>query len=368
MNFTTINNVQADAHAFRVTLNLVLHSEVCPLDLAAVIENLRDEHDWNRHKLTKLELESIYAHLDNEVCAKALEEWDAETYRMRDWGFPFWRPDYNEWWDGENHAVDCKLCGHKHNRYEFPVVNRVNGNEIWTGSTCIVKYGVTVDGDACAETAIAKLRDIMGRSKNAQKRHEWEKAHPEAESAIDRVREALPVANRKYLPWSVQRACDAAGDRILPHNFESQRKLLGKWGRAAVKYYDKNGMLTPQRTEELWEKVGDNWEDGPMLRVADLIVAKYAEATENDPTELARKYWEKFIADHPHMNDYQRRQVEYFRRNGYGRGTLYRRNLDLVAEIEQQHKARANRKADDPAATNAAAAAKAAAVSKLPWS
>jgi len=365
MSFSTINNVQADAHAFRVTLNIILHSSNCPDDLEAVIEVLRDEHGWNRHKLSKLELESIYAHLDSDLCTEALAEWNVESHRMRDWGFPFWRPDYHEWYDGKHRAVDCRLCGHRDNRYEFPLVNTTNGNEIWTGSTCIVKYGVTVDGDACAETALQKLRDIMGKSKNAQKRHQWQEEHPEAEAAIDRIRAALPICNRKYIPWNILNVCDAVtGDRVLPHNFESQRKLLGKWGRAAVKYFDKNEMLTPQRTEELWEKIGDNWADGPMLKTADWIVAKYDEASQHDPTELARKYWTQFIADHPHMNEYQRSRVEYLQRRGYGRATLYDRNAALIVEIEDQHKARANRKADDPAPN---AASKAAALKKMPW-
>ena len=185
--FQTINNVAADAHGFRVTLNIISQSTNCPPDLKAVVETLRDDHNWNRHKLSKVEMESIYAHLDSEVCGHALGEWNVESHRMRDWGFPFWRSDHTEWWDGEHRAVDCQLCGHRDNRYEFPLVNLKTGEEIWTGSTCIVKYGVTVDGDACAETALKKLNSMKKKSKTAQTKDAWEKAYPDADVVIERL-------------------------------------------------------------------------------------------------------------------------------------------------------------------------------------
>ena len=206
---------------------------------------------------------------------------------------------------------------------------------------------MTVDGDGCAETALAKLRGCMGQSKKAQARHEWEKAHPDHAEAMATIEAALPITNRKYIPWGVRGAVDESGTRILPMNFESQRKALGKWARAASKYYSKNGHLTPQRTRELWtERPDGTWGDGEMLVRARSIVADWERATANDPREVraqaSRAFWGRFIADHPHMNRYQRSRVDYWMRRGYLLDDLYESNRSLVTEIEQQH---ANRSA-----------------------
>ena len=360
MTFSTINNTPADAHAFRVTLNIIMHSSTCPDDLAAVVERLRDDYNWDRNRLTKIELESVYAHLDSEICQQALSEWDAETLRMRDWGFPFWRNDYASWWDGENRAVDCKLCGHKHNRYEFPIVNAVNGNEIWTGSTCIVKYGVTVDGDGCAETALAKLRGIMGKSKTAQKRDAWEKEHPDAEATIDRIRAVMGVCSRKYMPWSLKNVVDEDGVRILTYTFERQRVAIRKWGKAAIKYFDKHGMLTPKRTDELWTATDAGWVDGMILEMVDAVATTIERVEENSPATN----WSRFIAAHPRMNRYQRSQIEYLQRNSISRSQCYPSKLALIEEIEEQHKAPTAAKTEDEAAAKAAAKA---ADEDMPW-
>lgn len=370
----TLNNVDSDAHAFRVTMNLTGHSQCCPDDLKEVITKLIEEYEWDRRKLTPIELEVIYANMDAQLAADVLEEWDVESLRMRDWGFPWWREDHHEWWDGHSRSVDCRLCGHRDNRYEFPLVNRVNGAEIWTGSTCIVKFGVTVDGDGCAETAIAALRAQMGLSKKAQKRAEWVAEHPDAEEMIALVEEALPIANRRWIPWQVRQAVDDYGHRILPNNFESQRRLFGKWARATVKYFHKNGMLTPKRTHELWEmtsevteadgSVSRTWAAGDNARVAKWIVAKWEAATQHDPRAKAERYWADFARKNPVMTDFQREQVASFGRCGYRPDDLRPWNVRVVREIQA---ANGGAKPVATAETKAAEEEKKAKLAKLPW-
>ena len=329
--FVTINGVKADAHAWRVTLNILRHSTNCPLDLEVIVDRLAGELNWNRHGLTTIELESLYAHLDSDLVSAAVAEWNVETHRMRDWTFAYSRRDWREWWDGETLKVDCRLCGHRDNRFEFPLVNDSNGNEIWTGSTCIVKYGVTVDGDACAETALAKLRDLMGKSKKAQTRHQWrEQFDGLHEAAIERIRDAAAL-DRRYMRWDVRRS--------LPADWRSRMKEFGKWGRAAVKYYDKNGYLSPQRTSELWEVDGNSISDGEMLLKAAALVEQYVYARDNSDGSKAKIYWTKFISDHPNMNDYQRGRIQMLSDRGYTREALRSWNLEIVREIEEQHAA-----------------------------
>ena len=40
--------------------------------------------------------------------------------------------------------LQCELCGKPENVYQFRIVNSVTGQQIWTGSTCILKFGVKV--------------------------------------------------------------------------------------------------------------------------------------------------------------------------------------------------------------------------------
>lgn len=365
-SFNTINSVKVDAHSFRVTLNILQHSECCPDDLADVIARL-EKGGWNRHNLPADDAEVIYSDVDNDLVVEALKEWDVETARMRDWGYPMWQGFAPDWWDGHSHSTDCRLCGHRDNRYEFPLVNRKNGREIWTGSTCIVKYGVTVDGDGVAETALKKLRECMGVSKKAQTRDEWQAAHPNHADDMATIEKALPIANRKYLPWEIRRAVDEDGNRILPANFESQRNALGKWGRAATKYYRKNGYLTQQRTDDLYHDAGDNqFVEGQMLARARSIVALWDKATEHDPREMkkraARNFWSQFKAENPVMNDYQRGRVEYWEGRGYMLDDLYSRNRELVEEIRKANSATGQTAARANDRANAKKRA------KLPWS
>lgn len=365
-NFNTINSVRVDAHSFRVTLNILQHSDCCPDDLAEVIGRLQNEHGWNRHLLSDDDAEVIYSDVDNNLVEKALREWDVQTARMRDWGFPTWQGFEPAWWDGHSHSTDCRLCGHKDNRYEFPLVNGVNGKEIWTGSTCIVKYGVTVDGDGVAESALKRLRECMGVSKKAQTRHEWQEAHPEHEADMEAIEKALPIANRRYISWDIQRAVDEDGNRILPQNFDSQRHAFGKWARAASKYYRKNGYLTAQRTEDMYTMIGEEWKPGRMMERATSIVALYDRATANDPREMkrraARNFWSQFKTENPVMNDYQRSRVEYWESRGYMLDDLYSRNRDLVDEIRKANSASGRRQSAKRADSTSKK------IAKLPWS
>lgn len=336
-SFSTINSVKSDAHSFRVTLTLLRKSTVCPIEVGDLIDTLV-ENNWNRKTLNKLQWEILYTHLDNDLCAAALSEWDVETHRMRDWGFPFWRSDYKEWWDGQTRKVDCRLCGHRDNRYEFPLVNVKNNEEIWTGSTCIVKYGVTVDGEACAEEALGKLRAIMGKSKKAQTRHEWRAAHPDSDAVIAKIEEALPVCNAQYITWRIKKACDDDGTQILPWNFDSQRRLLGKWARATVKYYKKNGYLTPQRTDDIYVSTGKkSVPNGAMARTAAEIRESYDRAKECSGGKHIREFWENFIAEHPHMTTDQKDRILIFKERNQAEWALYRSGTALVEKIRTQH-------------------------------
>lgn len=327
-----LNGLPASKHAFRVTLRLLLSSTNCPDDLEVIIETLM-ENDWDQTTIPSIQLESLYAHLDSELLEEALSEWNVESHRMRDWGWPFWRRDYLDWWDGENRQVDCKLCGHKNNRYEFPILNEKNGKEIWTGSTCIVKYGVTVDGDACSENALKLLNKMKGKSKAAQTRHEWREGHPSADAAIDVVRSALPAASRKWLNRQVS--------AHLPNDYNRRRKAFAIWAKAAVKFYDKKGYLTPQRTEQLFaaDADGDTSQcfPGPMWKAANRLTEEWDTAYRQSGRAETDAYWDKFLRDYPNLTKYEKDRIRQFKLYGNRREDLYSYNEEFVARLEKAH-------------------------------
>lgn len=335
--------IEAGAHAFRVTLHLVSESSDCNPALRKTVARWAN-NDWKRSALTTIDHEVIYTYCDDATVTRAAAEWDVDTSRMRDWGFP---PAYAEWHTGAR-TTDCKLCGHKNNRFEFPLVNSVTGKEIWTGSTCIVKYGVTVDGDGCAETALATLRSKIAASKRRQSKAVWIDQNPEAPAMIKVLTAAKPFASRKYLPWGIRDARDDSGAQIWTRDLEVRRKRVGKWIRAVTKYYEKHGMLTPQRTASL---------DATTTLVADMLVA-YKQAEARTPRALAEAEWTAFGAKYDKiMTPIERSMILRFGKQGYSRDRLYPHKLSQVVAIEKRATADCRpRKAADKAIQGA-----------LPW-
>ncbi len=308
MALATINNVSADAHARRVTLNLVRHSVACPSDLRAVLNKLAAT-GWAWNALSSVDMEQIFATVDAELCEVVKAEYEVDTSTMRDYGFPYWRDGKTpDWFVGE-HEVDCRLCGHKHNRYEFLARNTQGGGDIWMGSTCIRKFGIVVDGEATAEAAYKALSSAMAVSKKAQKKHKWQTDNPYHAEVMSGFMDGLDACET-YMGWRYQSR--------LPAEYKDWRSYthaLGKALRGAVNYYRKNGYLTDKRTEDVF--------NNHRLRTTSLKIHTILQALRNgedlskaivmDDGSIERdpivadvcEHWQKFIDTHT-MNDYQK--------------------------------------------------------------
>jgi hypothetical protein len=60
----------------------------------------------------------------------------------------------------------CALCDRRNLRFMFQVRNRHSGDQMWVGSSCILKFGLTVLQNGAAlppKEAKAKLRRITRR-------------------------------------------------------------------------------------------------------------------------------------------------------------------------------------------------------------
>jgi hypothetical protein len=269
-----------------------------------------------------LDYEVIFAHADDALTRAALAEWDVDTSQIRDYK----NPRGADWYTGCD-LTDCELCGHKHNRFEFPLINAATRTTIWTGSTCIIKYGMTVDGDACAETALARLRGEITKAKRAHAASVWAVENPDAPARLDDLRAQREWLTRKWVPFAIANAVDASGARLWTRSHDDARKQLAKWTRAALNYFDRNAMLTPARTAQL-----------PVATATlDRLRAAYTAAEAYTPAARARAEWESWLVTHDSvLLPAERATIDMFIRRGYTRGCLFAYNLETVNRVESR--------------------------------
>ena len=339
LTINTLTDIRAaDAHVRRITLNILRHADCCPEDVRMIADRLAGDLAWDWHALDKLEVETIFAKVDSALTDKALDEFEADTSGIID---HYWKAN-PERRDGDGDTY-CRLCGHKHIRWEFPLRNvsgGEDGKDTWTGSSCIEQYGLRVDGEATADAALQKLRSAIGRAKRVADADGWVKEHPDHEEIVAEVAEASAILQKLGRWWQIP----SHVRQELPRHFgrNGSDNAARKDSKATIAYHRKHGMLTSMRTNALWGSDGP----GPLLKSCRRIVAVWRRAhgveTADDapiPRNPVRDSWDTFIADHPHMNDYQRRRVTFFRDRCYAVEDLYSRNKDLIAEIKAQHTA-----------------------------
>tara|TARA_Y100000034_G_scaffold110577_1_gene142838 strand:+ start:2047 stop:3024 length:978 start_codon:yes stop_codon:yes gene_type:complete len=301
--------VKAGAHVRRVTLQLLRHAVCCPDDLREIIERLAAA-DWDMAALSRAEAEAIFGEVGDDLAQTAKCEYAVDTSTIID-----------------HRASDayCKLCGHKHTRWEFLLRNTreaEGGKDHWTGSTCIVQYGLNVDGEGTAEAALEALNKAINSAKKKANRDDWRAEHPDHEDEMARLQKGLDRADKR-VPWGMFR-------KLRP-KYQQRVKAFGTPARAALKYYRANGFLTNHRTAQVYV--------GGLLEQADGLVQEWDEAEDGTAAGRARKVWDRFKAEYPRMNEYQARQVRWWKERGWTPADLFGRNLDLLNEIIDQHKA-----------------------------
>ena len=255
----------ANPHVRRVTLNLIRLSAACPTTLRAVLTPLATKLDWNFDRLSREDTEMIYALVDGALADAAKAEFSANTDSLID--------------HRHSDAV-CKLCGHQHIRFEFLLENKAGGENVWTGSTCIEEYGLNVDGAATAEDALARLRAAIARAKRKVEREDWQVAYPDHEKWIDEIRAAVR-ARPPHLDW--------AHWKFVGEDYKGRWKRMQQWGRAIVKFYDREKFLTEKRTTQAFGANG----------VRALYAQLLAEAEKATKTvDERRQFWRAAVGKH----------------------------------------------------------------------
>lgn len=318
----------ADAHTRRVTLNLVRASTVCPDDLVCIVDSLSDS-GWDWGRLSPRDAEAIYGLLTDDLVQAAKAEFAADTRTVID--VERHRADAHDFIDNDGDTF-CPLCGHKHIRWGFTLRNTVKhdtgcetGDDLLTGSSCVVQYGLRVDAETTAEAALAALNKAIGRLQRAAERDDWRAAHPnhaEDMQLLERAESFVGKTWMNQIPVSVRRS--------LPHPWGSYRsdshKKWASWARAALKYYRSHGYLAETRAEQY---------DNGGLGTARLIVAQVEEAMTASPVV---RYWQDWQAAHPGLTPREAELVRGIVAQGYERHRLTSWNLRVIEQIEARFK------------------------------
>lgn len=270
------------AHVRRVTLNLVRHAACCPPVLRPILDRLANELNWDIEALTPREAEAIWSFVDDALTARAVSEFHANTQTIRDWS-------RTEFPNGED---CCKLCGQQHIRWEFDLVNVAGGRSTRTGSTCIVEYGLSVDGEGTAEEAIAALTSAINRAKRKAECEDWQAAHPDHEVRMSRLSDAFERISRDpaYQSW-----------RYLRANWKGRLKPVLGPVKAAIKYYRREGWLTAHRTDQLFGDT-DLWQT---------VIGMDAELAEAQAKVVeSRAFWQGILDEYgPLFNGFEKTVV-----------------------------------------------------------
>lgn len=232
---TTTKAGVATSHVKRVTLNLIRHAASCPKKLRPVLEKLAAK-DWDLAKLEQAEVETIYARVDDAVAEKARNEFEADLQTVIDHNMDA----------GPSAGAYCKLCGHEDIRFEFLLRNNRGGKEVWTGSRCIIEYGINVLGEETAEAALAALKAVISEKKREYDRHIWREEHPDHPARIHLLRECVLEELSPYVDVEVWRK--------LPAGWIDSVREAQKQAEATIRYYEKHGYLLKNRTAMLYGK------------------------------------------------------------------------------------------------------------------
>ena len=287
----------ANAHIRRITLNLMRHAASCPPDVAVVADRLAD-NGWDWDTLTKLEAEALFSFVTADTAKAALGEFYADTTTIHDLGRDRGSAD-REYIDddGDTH---CPLCGHKHIRWGFVVRNDDDGGKLFRcGSSCVVQYGLRVDGEATAEAALKKLNAAISGMQRKATREDWQTDHPDHADDMMIVGLALMLlADHRRWSWDVKRKLRSGSQW-----WDQTWKAWATSAKATIKYYRKHDFITQTRTAWLYQEGG--------LSSARTIIQQHAAATNTDPAEAERiaTWWRRFFAINPDMNAYQRRRL-----------------------------------------------------------
>ena len=267
------------AHIRRVTLNLIRHAACCPRPLKLAINRLA-KLEWDMDALKARDLDTIYAHVDDDLAERAKNEFAADTHSIVDHRGSTWV---------------CELCGHQGCRWEFTLANVKGGTNVQTGSNCIIEYSLSVDGEISATEALKRLRAAIARMKRVEEREIWQEANPTHVANMQRIQDVYDYVTKPIRARSLWGYLKAGWNRRMN---PWQKKV-----KATIKFYRREEFLTAKRTSDL---------PGLIKQGAEFYTER---RTAEDTIDGFVNYWDRLIVGwSAHASDYELGALRYGRK------------------------------------------------------
>jgi hypothetical protein len=152
----------------------------------------------------------------------------------------------------------CELCGKgdsketgdnkDHLRIEFQLTNTAGGTDTWCGSTCIINFGLKVDGAATAEEAERLLGMSMRQAVRQFQINAWRAEHPDHTDIPEHYRQL-----RTQTVMAEGFCRDYFGELLLiglePDKLQRIMRNVVRPMKTSSNFYAREGYLTPKKME-----------------------------------------------------------------------------------------------------------------------
>ena len=185
-----------------------------------------------------------------------------------------------------------------------------------TGSRCIETYGINVDGEGTAEEALSALRGAISKMKRKADMEDWQKAHPDHAQSMAQLVEENKILRTHRNPFWLY--------RFLDPGWKKRCADLRSIQRASIKYYRREGFLTPTRTAQVFGTQGALGH--PMYKELERAGARRQKLT---------RRWAGFIAKNPRMEMWQRIRVDTWLKRAIDPHSLTASDRQIIATIRR---------------------------------
>lgn len=166
-------------------------------------------------------------------------------------------PEAFEEWSFTENTVDheeptetCHLCDHEELRYHFQIRNALTDHSLWVGSSCILKFGLSV---------------FEGGQRLSAK---------DAKKKLDRITQQMRL---EACIKALRKLCEKEGGDILA---------------SALSYYEKNKFLTPKHAfVVLWRLRSNRIDHSPSFFKVTLKKDRYKNDLRQMPTDRVHLIW-----------------------------------------------------------------------------
>lgn len=218
--------------------------DILDKDLSRTLRRVR-RVNYDFAQLNDRDLEIIYGYFDDKFMRKVKRE------------FAF-IPRRGAIRDNQGTVAICNLCGkgdskdtddnEDHIRYEFCLTNLKGGKDVWCGSTCIINYGLKVQGAKTSKQAKRLLEKSLREHKRQWEIEEWQAEHGDHEKIPEQYQ------SFRRMPYTLRMhgvLYDSFGElQLAGFDVDATRistESTWKEFRSSSRFYQRHGFLTDKK-------------------------------------------------------------------------------------------------------------------------